>query len=424
MNQLLRDIIVQAIDNKATELKDISDELWKNAEVGFEETNARKVITEFLRKEGFAVSEKLPEDNRLKTSFVAKYGNPDGLKVGLCCEYDALPFGETEEGEVNYEHACGHNLIAEAGIGAALGLKAVYDASKHMKMQIIVYGTPGEENGGGKVLMIKEGLFDEADICIMAHPAPAEVAGAVTLANIKMMIQFKGAPSHAALAPWLGKNALDACVSCYNNISMLRQQCEPINRIHINITRGGDVINVIPDFAEMKVMIRCPDLDKCDEIRQQIMQCAEGAAAATGCEPPHFEDTGNGIDSVKTNKVLIDLYKKHAESFGNVFLSDEEASGMNGSTDMGNVTHKVPGFHPGFKIYTGEEQAVNHTHGFVKWAGHEDNQKPTLINAKCLALTAVEVVANPDLFQQVKDEFEAAKKDKKVMKATELWCTH
>ncbi|XP_066927455.1 xaa-Arg dipeptidase-like [Clytia hemisphaerica] len=389
--ETLKKVVDKTIENRKNDLNDISQEIWKNPELSFNEVKAHECLTNFLEKEGFTVSRKTP----LETSFVAKYGDcTGGIKVGVICEYDALP---------KIGHACGHNLIAEAGIGAALALKAAMDSSKDLKINLIVYGTPAEEGGGGKCLMLEKGVFDEADICMMSHPTPVEISTPIWLARIQLDIVFHGKTAHAAAAPWEGINALDAAVACYNNVSMLRQQMKPTNRIHCTIVDGGERPNIIPERAEMCYYVRSLSLKDAEELSERVRACAHGGAQSTGCTVD-IKEPAPRYDAVRTNPTMIGLYKKHAQSYGISFEGEDEyAQKLLASTDMGNVSQHRPSIHPCFKI---ETTAANHTHAFTDATGSQDNQPPTLSSAKSMAMTAIELACDPKLMIKVKEEFE------------------
>uniref|UniRef100_A0A7M5XFK9 Peptidase M20 domain-containing protein 2 n=1 Tax=Clytia hemisphaerica TaxID=252671 RepID=A0A7M5XFK9_9CNID len=387
--ETLKKVVDKTIENRKNDLNDISQEIWKNPELSFNEVKAHECLTNFLEKEGFTVSRKTP----LETSFVAKYGDcTGGIKVGVICEYDALP---------KIGHACGHNLIAEAGIGAALALKAAMDSSKDLKINLIVYGTPAEEGGGGKCLMLEKGVFDEADICMMSHPTPVEISTPIWLARIQLDIVFHGKTAHAAAAPWEGINALDAAVACYNNVSMLRRQMKPTNRIHCTIVDGGERPNIIPERAEILYCTRSQKDKDNEKLIEKLRRCAEGAAQATGCTM-EMKESGPFYAAVNTNQVMIDLYIGNAKSLGVPFEDDHMRETFQASTDMGNVSAMKPSIHPIYKI---KSEDVNHNHGFTKAAGSSESQLPTLNSAKSMAMTAIDIVCEKGLLNKIQKSF-------------------
>jgi len=382
----LKALVCKTIDDRNSDLNKISQEIWNNPELSFNEHFAHELLTTFLEKEGFEVNKKTP----LETSFIARYGCGSGLKIGVICEYDALP---------GIGHACGHNLIAEAGIAAALGIKAVLMNRPDLKVQLIVFGTPAEEGGGGKVKMVEKGVFDEVDICMMSHPAPFEIASPIWLSRSQLALVFNGKASHAAAAPWEGINALDAAVACYNSVSMMRQQTKPTNRIHGVFTDGGDKPNIIPQRAAMNYYIRGLLDSDVEDLKEKLINCAKGAALATGCTVDISEDDPF-YSAVKTNKILTDFYVKNAKSLG-VKFNDPDSS-MVASTDMGNVSQIKPSIHPLYRINTA---GANHTHEFTKATGSAESQLPTLNSGKSMAMTAIDVVFTPNIMKEVLNDF-------------------
>ncbi|XP_033112471.1 uncharacterized protein LOC117113283 isoform X2 [Anneissia japonica] len=398
---VMREMARSAIDDAAEDLNTISQEIWSNPELAFQEHHAHKILTDFLEKQGFEVE----RNYILGTAFRATWGTNGGITIGILCEYDALP---------GIGHACGHNLIAECGVAAALGLKAALELNlvKDLNAKIVVLGTPAEEGGGGKCAMIEKGAFDGLDVALMAHPYAYNVSRPQALSMLELNIVYHGKSAHAAAAPWEGVNALDAAVSCYTSMSNLRQQIKPDWRLHGIITNGGLKPNIIPDKAELLYYLRAPDEENLAVLKEKAIACAEGAAKASGCEveikqPLHYKN-------LVTNSVLISLYERHAESLGVDFSgSDFAHTKPIGSTDMGNVTYVVPGIHPKFDIVT---DAPNHSTKFTESSGAPEAQGPTLIQAKALALTALDLVhpGNEGLILSIRKEFQEIERQEEV----------
>ncbi|XP_047136719.1 xaa-Arg dipeptidase [Hydra vulgaris] len=385
----LKNCVIKTIDSRALDLNGISQCIWEHPELCFQENYAHDLLTTFLEKEKFVVQRKTP----LETAFIARYGDATGLKVGVFCEYDALP---------GLGHGCGHNLIAEVGIATGLALKEIATLYPNLKMEVIVFGTPAEERGGGKILMIEKGVFDETEICMMSHPTPLEIPAPTWLSRIQLTVVFKGKPAHASGAPWEGVNALDAAVSCYNSISMLRQQTKLTSRIHCIIVDGGKVPNIIPERSELIISIRGIVKEDTFDLANKVKQCASGAAAATGCSVT-ISETQPFYDSVKTNPTMIELYINNAKSIGVKFNDDAMASKLLASTDMGNVSQIKPSIHPCFKIVT---PAANHTHEFTTSSGAPENQIHALNSAKSMAMTVVDILLNLSLLEQIRNDFQ------------------
>ncbi|XP_020906470.1 peptidase M20 domain-containing protein 2 [Exaiptasia diaphana] len=265
----LKKLACQTIDKHADELNEINRKIWGNPELLFEEKLAHQILTDYLDKQNFEVSRHCT----METAFRASSGGEQGPCIGVISEYDALP-------EVG--HACGHNLIAESGVAAGLGIKAALEATNNKLGKVVVLGTPAEEGGGGKVIMNEKGCFKDIDFCMMVHPTPVDSTMPSVLANNTLKATFKGQSSHAAAFPWEGVNALDAAVAAYSSISMLRQQMKPTWRVHGVFTEGGVKPNIIPDRACLKYYYRATSDEEMDHLKQKLISCFEGAATSTG----------------------------------------------------------------------------------------------------------------------------------------------
>jgi len=245
------------------------------------------------------------------------------------CEYDALP-------EIG--HACGHNLIAEAGVAAGLGLKAALECSDAPKGRVTIMGTPAEEGWGGKVYLIENGAFKDVDIAMMVHPSPYTVLMPTFSAIAELKVTYTGKAAHAAAFPWKGVNALDAAVLAYNSISVLRQQMKPKWSVHGIITNGGNKPNIIPERSELEYWIRAPDRTELEMFGAKVKACFHAAAAATGCKVT-VKEIGKVFDNLLSNEILAKLYCDNLGTFGIDFCTALEEIG---STDMGNVSYTVP----------------------------------------------------------------------------------
>eukprot|EP00111_Clytia_hemisphaerica_P002701 TCONS_00007619-protein len=374
------------IESKKDNLKNLSYEIWNNPETAFEEFKCHEIITLFLEKSGFHVQKKHP----LTTSFIAEsIIGKSGPVVGICCEYDALP---------GIGHGCGHNLIAECAVGAGLAVKEAI-RKYGLPGKVIIFGTPAEEAGGGKVEMLKAQVFEGCDVCIMAHPALYDLPDPIMVAVSQFKIAFKGKPAHAAAAPWEGQNALDAAVQCYCNISMLRQQIKPTSRVHAIISKGGTVPNIIPELAELFIFVRSVTDKEMWDLKERVVSCGNGAATSTGCTLEITEVAE--YNALKTNETLMNLFIKNSENLGVDF--NYTGSKQGGSTDMGNVSVALPSIHPKFKV---DSKTNIHTAGFTDAAILDENQIPTLRVAKSLAMTAIDVLASDShILEQIKKDF-------------------
>ena len=375
------------IDTSKTPLFEVSNEIWRNPELGFHEARAHSILTSFLERNGFAVERSF---SGLKTAFRGTFGT-GRPNVCVVCEYDALP-------EIG--HACGHNLIAEAGVAAALGVKAALENGGVPEGMLTVLGTPAEESGGGKQLLIDNGAFDDVDVAMMVHPASVTALMPKFLAVAFLKIEFTGKAAHAAASPWDGLNALDAAVMAYNSISVLRQQMKPDWRVHGIISNGGAKPNVIPEKSVLEYMIRAPDRIELKLLAGRVRTCFEAAAMATGCQV-EIKNSAPSYDNLISNEVLASLFAENLKYFNVPFAKTTKLSG---STDMGNVSHVVPAIHPKYAIGSGKESI--HTRSFTNLTNTPASHESTLTVAKCMAHTCLDVLSSAKILQEVRDAFE------------------
>ncbi|KAJ3101548.1 hypothetical protein HDU97_001297 [Phlyctochytrium planicorne] len=391
--------VEEHVDTLYETLEDISLQIHSNPELSWKEVNAHNLLTDFLEKEGFAVTRKACD---IETAFVAEW-RPEGLvesertvTVGFLSEYDALP-------EIG--HACGHNLIAIAGLGAALTLKHIV-AKKALNAIVKLYGTPAEEDTGGKISMISKGAFEKCDIAIMVHPGKVNVTWAKYLALQSIKVDYHGKPAHAAAAPWDGVNALDALVSAYQSIGLLRQQNLPTSRVHGIIKNGGAAPNVIPEHTSGEFYIRAEKVEDLQVLRQRLQNIFDGAALSTGCRVEIIEDPV--FADVRINNILAQRFEDHARRLGCGFADRKVQEAVSyGSTDMGNVTQVVPGIHPVFDIGCTNDI---HTNEFREAAKTPSAIRATLRASKCMALTALDCILEPSLLSSIRQEFSVSVK--------------
>ena len=307
------------------------------------------------------------------------------------CEYDALP-------EIG--HACGHNLISEVGIAAGLGVKGFLESNESgITGTITVMGTPAEEGGGGKIIMIERGAFDGVDIAIMAHPSPWECVVSHINARANINICFTGKAAHAAAFPWEGVNALDAAVLAYTNVSVLRQQMKPNWRVHGIFTNGGVKPNIIPEKSSLNYYVRAPTREELGVLREKVIACFHAAAQATGCSV-EISEASKTYDNMISNLTLAKLYAKNLESVG--IMEYRFELNQSWSTDMGNVSHVLPSLHPTFHVGSGKE--VNHAREFTAIANTPEAHDKTLLVGKALCFTCIDVLTGGDtLMKEIKD---------------------
>ncbi|KAM7375940.1 hypothetical protein PAMP_005700 [Pampus punctatissimus] len=388
------------VDTHRDELHSLSRDIWSNPELAGNETHAQKRLARFFSQEDPAWTVQSPY--KLPTAFRASWGPVGGaegdpvLNVGFLCEYDALP---------GIGHACGHNLIAEAGAAAGAGLKAALQSQSELpvRVKITVLGTPAEEAIGGKIDLIEAGAFADIDLVFMAHPAQQDASFLPCVALDEVSVKYHGKASHASAYPWEGVNALDAAVLAYNNVSVLRQQLKPEWRLHGIIKHGGVKPNIIPAYTELQFYLRTPLVKDLRDLKAKAEACFRAAAVATGCRVEIGYPT-HAYYNILPNVTLANLYENNGKALGIQF--PEQPVNFSGSTDFGNVSFIAPGIHPFFHIGT---DAFNHTEEYTEAAGAEKAQLYTLRTAKALAMTAVDVVCSPDLLMKVKEDFRLIK---------------
>ena len=382
--QSLKSKACDEIDRQALALLDLSHRIHAHPEVRFEEYRASTWLAEYLNGVGFSVGKPA---YGLETAVVAALG--DGRpRVALLCEYDALP-------EIG--HACGHNVIAAAGAGAAAGLASI---ASSLPGSLRVLGTPAEEGGGGKAMMAREGAFEDVDVAMMIHPSGVEALELDALAVTALEVVYHGRAAHAAASPHKGINALDALVSAYQAIAQLRQHIPASQRVHGIITDGGQAANIVPEHAAGLFFVRAANRDDLQSLEERVRECFRAGAVATGAELS-ITTQGEDYDDLVTNEPLAALYAANLSTLGRE-LSD--AGRITGSTDMGNVSHLLPSIHPMIRIASPD--VALHTKEFERIAGSEGGDRGVIDGAKALAMTAVDYFSDESLQQAVRVAFE------------------
>uniref|UniRef100_A0A6I8NQ92 Xaa-Arg dipeptidase n=1 Tax=Ornithorhynchus anatinus TaxID=9258 RepID=A0A6I8NQ92_ORNAN len=400
----------ECIEAAAERLGALSREIWAAPELAYEEHGAHRALTRFFGREAPD-----PPGPCGRTTCWTPPSGPNGRRrPGSGAPAAGLPLRVRRAAGLG--HACGHNLIAEVGAaapGAEGGLETLREAAP--PVQIIVLGTPAEEDGGGKIDLIEAGAFNHLDVVFMAHPSQENAAYLPDVAEHDVTVKYHGKTSHAAAYPWEGVNALDAAVLAYNNLSVLRQQMKPTWRVHGIIKDGGVKPNIIPSHAELVYYLRAPSMKELSTLTKKAEDCFRAAALATGCS---VELIGGAHDyyNVLPNRSLAKAYVENGEKQGIEFISDDSVlNGLSGSTDFGNVTFVVPGIHPYF--YIGSD-ALNHTEEYTVAAGSQEAQFYTLRTAKTLAMTALDVIFKPGLLERVREDFKLQLQKEEFLNAT------
>jgi amidohydrolase len=369
----------ERFDSVRETLTALSHRIHARPELAFEEEHAARWCAEALDAAGFAVE---PGICGLPTAFAARAGRGP-LHLVFCAEYDCLP---------GMGHACGHNVIAAIAVGAGIAAARVAD---DVGLTVSVLGTPAEERGGGKVLLLERGAFAGVHAALMVHPAPVDAVEPPTLAWSHFDVHYTGKAAHASAFPEFGVNAADAITVAQTAIGLLRQHIRRGDRIHGIVTDGGDAPNVVPAHAAASYIVRAESLGELDEIRGKVLRCFEAGALATGAQlevrpsgPPYAEVVHDGA--------LAALYRRNAEALGRSFpdlgpLLERSAA----STDMGNVSHALPSIHPVIGIES--LPAVNHQPEFAAHCVTPAADRAIADGGLALAWTAIDIARDAAL---------------------------
>tara|TARA_Y100000589_G_scaffold296410_1_gene303524 strand:+ start:1103 stop:2296 length:1194 start_codon:yes stop_codon:yes gene_type:complete len=389
----IHESIKQRIDEVSEELISASHAIHANPELAFKEFFACETLTNALEHHDIKTEKAVYS---LETSFEAKLNTDSaGPTVAILAEYDALP---------GIGHACGHNIIATSALGAALGLHAV---AQELQGGVRLIGTPAEEKGGGKELMARNGAFEGIDAAMMIHPAGTNLASMPCICVAEVEVIYHGKSSHASAMPHKGINALDGLLLAYQAISNLRQHIRSTERIHGIITEGGSAPNIVPDRSAGQFYVRAADDKELAQLKPRVQSCFEAGAKGSGCE---VEVNWANVDylDLNTNWPLAELFQEHAESLGREFIPYEEAVKFGaGSTDMGNVSHRLPSIHP--MLAVAPPNVVIHNPEFAKWAASEKGDAAVIDGAKALALTAADFLLSTELQDCAKTAYEVSK---------------
>jgi len=342
-----KDTAMAAVDACLADLLRLSHDIHAHPELSYEEVRSSALAAEVLEKGGFTVTTGTAD---LPTAFTAEVGTGP-LVLAICAEYDALP---------DVGHACGHNIIAASAVGAGLGLLPLVD---ELGLTVRVFGTPAEEGGGGKVVMLERGVFDDVHAAMMVHPWPTDRLEATCLAVTHFDVAFTGKTAHASAAPWRGVNAGDAMVIAQVALGMLRQQLPPGDQVHGVVTSGGQAANIIPSHVTGRFMARSLTIQGLAALEPRIQACFRAGAQASGAEV-EFTPLAPDYSHMVSDRGLLASYRANAEALGRRFtLDDENAPRPTLSTDMANVSLAMPTIHPLLAIDAGG--SVNHQPEFA-----------------------------------------------------------
>jgi amidohydrolase len=378
--------IAEAVESRAEEILDLSHRIHANPEPAFEEHQASAWVAEAVERLGFSVERPAGSLATAVRGRLTGGLGTDGPRIGVLAEYDALP---------GLGHGCGHNTMAASGVGAAVALASIRDA---FAGEIVLLGTPAEERGSGKQVMIEDGLFADLDAALLYHPCTRDHVEIFPQASEDVYVTYHGLQAHAAADPWAGKNALDALVLLFSSVGLWRQQLRSEARVHGIVQEGGTAANIIPDRARAWFMIRSVDRDYYAIMRERFQALAEAAALAT--ETTVQIEFSGGASTMNNNHVLADRWVANAAAYGVV---DQGPNEPFGSTDMGNVSWVCPTIHPELAI--AEEGTPGHSIAFRNAAATPRADQVTLLAATLVAQTAYDLLADPKLVAAAWEEF-------------------
>jgi aminobenzoyl-glutamate utilization protein B len=431
--------LIKSIDAFAPHISEVALKIWNAPELGYQETKTTTLLQDELRQAGFQIEAGVAG---IPTAFVARAGTSDGPVIAILAEMDALPgLSQTATPERNpiagqiAGQGCGHHLFGTATVAAAIAIKT-WLAETGTKGQIRVYGTPAEEGGGGKVYMVRAGLFKDVDVTLYFHPGDANSASQErNLANTSAKFRFRGQAAHAAVAPDRGRSALDGVEAMNFMVNYMREHVPQETRIHYVITNGGAAPNVVPDFAESYYYVRHPDPRVVADVFERVKKAAEGAALGTGTKVEY--EVINGVYGILTNDTLGRVIDANLRRVGAPAWTAEEKSfaeklqktlvGQNlpalgtaqeigryefnrqryGSTDSGDVSWVTP--LGTLRTATWVPGTSPHSWQATAAGGTSIGLKGMIVAAKTLALTTAELYASPDVIAAAKAEFDKSR---------------
>ncbi len=430
---------IAIIESQRDALIDLSDRIWTYAETALKETKSSKALADYAEQQGFEVERGVAG---MPTAFMASYGKGSPI-IGIMGEYDALPGLSQKPTSVKEAHepgaaghGCGHNLFGAGSLGAAIGIKELIEAGK-LTGTIRFYGTPAEESVGGKIYMVREGLFDDLDVCLSWHPnskIKADVQSSQAL--VDFIVEFHGKASHAAFDPWNGRSAVDGLELFTDGLNMLREHVKPSVRMHYAIVNGGDVPNVVPEYAKLWCWVRDSKRDGVETVLNRVRDIAKGAGLMAGVESKLSIISGDY--EMLVNITGEKLIYKNLQWLGPIEYSEEEQefartiqravgieeTGLNGevqpmekpkedppggSTDVGDVSWVVPTLQ--LEVTTAPENSPWHAWPVVACGGNSIGQKGMIYAAKALAISMVDLFENEEARQAIKAEFNEKRGD-------------
>jgi aminobenzoyl-glutamate utilization protein B len=432
-----KEAVIQSVNKHQQELIAISDKIWAYAETALKESKSSKELADYAEAQGFTVKRGVAG---MPTAFIAEFGSGKPI-IGIMGEYDALP-GISQKAQTTREplqvgaagHGCGHNLFGAGSLGAALAIKELITNGK-LKGTIRFYGTPAEESVGGKIYMAREGLFNDLDVCLDWHPNP-EIAASTqsSQAMVDFIVEFKGKSAHAAADPWNGRSAVDGLEAFTHGVNLLREHVKPSVRMHYAIKAGGDVPNVVPEYAKVWMWVRDSKRSVVDEVFTRVRDIAKGAGLIAGVEVKVTVQTGDY--EMLVNRTGAAALQKNLEILGPIVYTPEEIAfakkiqeiqggeqtGLDGaihplketqehpeggSTDVGDISWNVPEIT--LVTTTAPKNTAWHGWSVVACGGMSIGHKGLVFSSKALAMTMVDLFENEQLRKDIRAEFEKRK---------------
>ena len=428
--------IQASLETQKEQLIQTSDAIWEAAETSLVEYKSSKQLMDYARENGFTVEEGVAG---IPTAFTATFGEGKPV-IGILGEFDANA-GISQKRQPTREariegaagHGCGHNIFGTASLGAAVAIKEQIEKG-NLKGTVVFYGTPAEETIFAKVWMVREGLFDNLDVCMDWHPGDKIEAGTQSSkALVDFRVMFSGSTSHASSDPWNGKSAVDAMELYTTGLNYYREHIKPTSRIHYQIEKAGDVVNVVPDYAQIWTRLRENDRANVDVLYERALNIAKGAALMTGTT---FETKLiSGIYEIQVNRTGAEALQKNLEALGEISYTAEEVTYANtilqetgsplkgidgsvhplsetlpaqgGSTDVGDVSQVVPTIRMSATVAA--SGGPWHSWAVVACTGMSIGHKGLVYASKALAMTMADLYTNPKLVEEVKKDFKENK---------------
>lgn len=384
----LKEKMAHTIEALKEQIIDVAEAIYDHPETGNQEYFAVELLTGILAARGFKITRPLCQ---MPTAFRAELEGGIGPRVALIAEYDALP---------GLGHACGHNLIAAASLGAALALA---ETIKELGGTVVLLGTPAEETYGAKVALVRQGVFNDLDAVMMFHPGDTNAVEVYSLALEALEFIFEGRPAHAAACPEEGLNALEAAIQFFNNINSLRPYLPEGASVQGILAEGGTSPNIIPERAVARLYVRARTRNALNKVVRKVENCAAAAALATGCRY-WYHNYEPSYEPMVTNRALAAAWRENLKKLG---ITDSGSPCYSrGSLDMGNVSQVVPAIHPYLSLNVG--RLAPHTPQFARAVRGEAGRRLVILAATVLAWTAADVIRDKKLLRQMQEEFAGA----------------